>query len=812
MANPISMKEARQKAAQFLSQQTTNSNGRRNAPVNNQDLTLAHQASFENGQAAYYVFNDEAGGFVIVSGNDCTEAILGYSGAGSFDVDAIPSNMKYWLDEYANQIKYAQEHHSSSSSGIRKKASHAAIAPMITTKWDQDYPYNEECPDFFGQGKCITGCGATAMAQLMYYHRAKSVTETIGNIPAYETLTYHVPVEAIPAGSPIDWDNMLDNYDGSKTNTQIKAVANLMKYCGAAVKMDYSKEWSSSNESDIEIALKAYFNYNYKTGWVYLRNYSSDEEWDNLIYSELSCSRPVMYSGRSENSGHFFICDGYDGAGYYHINWGWGGYCDGYFLLSTLDPYKPYQNHPGISSGYNRDQAALINAEPRNRIPSGTGISFADAQVRLLCLQNWDTNDDGDLSEKEAAAVTDLGNVFSWNSTITSFDELKFFTGLTYISSYAFGSCSFLTSVTIPNSVTSIGWGAFSGCGSLTSITIPNSVTYIEYNAFEHCFFVKDAFINNSALTSSNNWGATLCDEEPEDGIFINGTTVVGCRPWVTSATIPDGVTSIGDGAFYSCRGLSSITIPNSVTSIGNEAFMSCYGLTSVTIPNGVTSIGDMAFWNCYSLKSVTISNSVTSIGSSAFAYCYDLTSVTIGNGVTNIGSDAFLETPWYNSQPDGLVYIGKVAYKYKGTMPNNTQITIKDGTLGIAGSAFENCTTLTSITLPNSLTTIGYWAFENCSGLKEIYCYAEETPEVPYSAFYDVDVCKIMLVVPDNSYEAYKAHEVWGQFQIETPTGINLIPTLSKDEEIWYDLSGRRINKPINGIYIKNGKKVLVR
>ena len=110
MANPISMKEARQKAAQFLSQQTTNSNGRRNAPVNNQDLTLAHQASFENGQAAYYVFNDEAGGFVIVSGNDCTEAILGYSGAGSFDVDAIPSNMKYWLDEYANQIKYAQEH------------------------------------------------------------------------------------------------------------------------------------------------------------------------------------------------------------------------------------------------------------------------------------------------------------------------------------------------------------------------------------------------------------------------------------------------------------------------------------------------------------------------------------------------------------------------------------------------------------------------------------------------------------------------------------------------------------------------------
>ena len=438
---------------------------------------------------------------------------------------------------------------------------------------------------------------------------------------------------------------------------------------------------------------------------------------------------------------------------------------------------------------------------------------FADPRVKFLCLQNWDTNDDGEFSMEEAAAVTDLGDVFQWQKSISSFDELQFFTGLTYIGGYAFYGSSSLTSVTLPESVKGIGWGAFMDCRGLTAITIPKSVTDIAYNAFEHCLFAKDSFINLSSQTSDDNWGATICDNEPEDGLFVNGTVVVGCRPWVTSVNIPDAVTVIGDHAFYGCRNLSSITIPNGVTSIGMAAFMSCWGLRSVTILEGVTYIGHNAFWNCNSLSTVILPNSLTSIGSGAFAYCYDLSSITIPNNVSSIGYGALNGTLWFDNQQNGLVYAGNVAYKYKGEMPDDTKITLKDGTLGIAGGAFSECSGLTSITLPYSVTNIGYWAFEKCYGLKEIYCYAEETPETFYLTFYDVDVSRVMLVVPDEAADKYRAHEVWGQFRIETPTGISCPdPAFTKGDDTVYNLAGQRLTTPQKGINIVNGRKVLMK
>ena len=236
-----------------------------------------------------------------------------------------------------------------------------------------------------------------------------------------------------------------------------------------------------------------------------------------------------------------------------------------------------------------------------------------------------------------------------------------------------------MTKAIIEDGVTSIGDNTFFGCSGLTSITIPDGVTSIGSYAFFGC----------SGLTS---------------------------------ITIPDGVTSIGSYAFSGCSGLTSITIPDGVTSIADNTFRYCSGLTSITIPNSVTSIGDDAFFGCSGLTSITIPDGVTSIGSDAFAFCSGLTSITIPNSVTSIGDDAFFSTAWCDNQPDGLVYAGKVAYMYIGTMPNNTKIVLEEGTTEIARRAFFGCSGLTSITIPNSVTSIGDDAFAECSGLTSIH------------------------------------------------------------------------------------------
>ena len=250
---------------------------------------------------------------------------------------------------------------------------------------------------------------------------------------------------------------------------------------------------------------------------------------------------------------------------------------------------------------------------------------------------------------------------------------------VTSIGDYAFYNCSDLTSVAISNSVTSIGFNAFSGCSSLASVNIPNSVTFIDDNAFNNC----------SGLTS---------------------------------VTIPNSVTIIGRGAFNNTPWFNNQA--NGLIYINNVAY--CYkgtmpSNTSITIQEGTVSISPSAFSGCSGLTSVTIPNSVTTIGGQAFYGCSGLTSVTIPNSVTTIGGGAFDRTAWFNNQADGLIYINKVAYCYKGTMPSNTSITIQEGTVSISPSAFSGCSGLASVTIPNSVTSIGPSTFYYCTGLTSV-------------------------------------------------------------------------------------------
>ena len=397
------------------------------------------------------------------------------------------------------------------------------------------------------------------------------------------------------------------------------------------------------------------------------------------------------------------------------------------------------------------------------------GIQFADAKVKALCVANWDTDGDGELSKTEAAAVTDLGTIFKNNTTITSFNELQYFTGLTSIGDNAFRGCSGLTSVTIPESVTSIGEIAFASCSGLTSITIPNSVTSIGDNAFFNCDGLTSVHISD--LTAWCKIAFTNGSSNPlyyANHLYLNGEEI-------TNLVIPEGVTSIGDYAFRGCSGLTSVTIPKSVTSIGGLAFQSC-SLTSIIIPESVTSIGFRAFSDCSCLTSVTIPNSVSNIGNNPFGGCSSLTSVVV--------------------ESDNTVYDSRDKCNAIIETASNTLITgckntfIPKSVTGIGINSFDGCSGLTSITIPYSVTTIGYGAFYRCSGLTsvtigsgvtsieevafgecssmtDVYCYAEKVPETIISPYYPTfsSSASATLHVPAGSVEAYKTTTPWSGF-----------------------------------------------
>ncbi len=348
-------------------------------------------------------------------------------------------------------------------------------------------------------------------------------------------------------------------------------------------------------------------------------------------------------------------------------------------------------------------------------------INFADPLVKAICVKKWDINGDGELSRKEAAAVKNLGTVFSDNPSITSFNELQYFTGLTYIEYHAFWECTGLTSVIIPNSVTSIRANAFWNCTGLASVIIPNSVTSIGIATFSKCVSLTSVNIPNSVVMIENQafYGCTGLTSVtiPNSIASIDKEVFRGCSG-LTRIVIPNSVTSIDKGAFYGCSGISSLILGNSVTSIGENAFFGCTGLNVITIPNSVTSIDKGAFSGCSGISSLILGNSVTSIGDYAFQNCSKLTSIEIPNSVSTIGN-SFNGCTGLTSLAFHCKKIGNwFDYSYKRNINN---ITIGDEVETIGESAFYGFTGLTYLSIGNSVTSVGTNSLYGCTGLTSL-------------------------------------------------------------------------------------------
>lgn len=386
-AEQVSKKQALQKAQQFMPGKQFG-----------EGRSFARSGNLSESEP-FYVFNAEGNqGFVIVSGDDRTTEILGYSDKGEITEKNMPENLKYWLECYEIQMKSLGQAKVAGSRGATRSTSKTAVTPLIQAHWDQGAPYNTMCPsvvtqevegesvdtyvDFDQPGydpnnRCVTGCVATAMAQVMYYWFWPESCEAMNQYNIYQWVNqgtdenpdWQRVVDHSFSGLPattFNWQSMTTTYSSNATGQSADEVAKLMRYCGQAVEMNYGLGAYGGSMANVTASdMVNCFGYG-KTAKTVYRMFYTVADWEDLIYNELFCGRPVLYGGSSATGGHQFICDGYDGNGLFHFNWGWSGMSDGYFVLSLANPEDLGSGGGTNSDGFSYVQDAIIGLQRPN--------------------------------------------------------------------------------------------------------------------------------------------------------------------------------------------------------------------------------------------------------------------------------------------------------------------------------------------------------------------------------------------------------------------------------------------------------------
>jgi hypothetical protein len=326
-------------------------------------MTCAKTFTTSNNVDALYIFKGGNNALVLPA-DDRVAPILGY-----FDGPTegeMPEQLKWWLSEYVNQIEFLQSQPETSGSAAAPSYASStetreAIAPMLTTKWNQSAPYNNQCPvDATTNETSVTGCVATAAAQVMNYYKypTDALSGTIDYTDYGQDTTNGTARSLNIDGKKFDWANMLDRYTtGNYTDEQADAVAFLMAACGYAAQMNYTSDESGAISLYSLIGAKKYFGYNDKATFL-SRNLFTLSDWEDLLYRNLQTVGPLFYDGDNNSSGHAFVCDGYS-DGYFHFNWGWDGSYNGYFLTTALTPAG--SGIGGNSSHYSYNQDAIFN-------------------------------------------------------------------------------------------------------------------------------------------------------------------------------------------------------------------------------------------------------------------------------------------------------------------------------------------------------------------------------------------------------------------------------------------------------------------
>lgn len=368
-ANPVDTSIAKQVAVNFYNNKT-----RTNTQKSLQDFVLVYQAYSSqkagNNQPLYYIFNTGNTGFVIVAANDQVKPVLGYSTEGIYDLENTSPATSKWLDDYGKEIQYVIDNEIAATASITQawqelksgniltqKALKSSGSPMITTKWGQGNRYNSQCPyDTNVRAYCVTGCVVVAMSQVMNYWE-----HPVNGLGSHSYVDHPYGVLSADFENTIyRFDSMPNALYSTTPANQIYAVALLMRHCGISIDIEYGVYGSDASLAEYtagspsaELALKTYFGYPDVIGLD--RSQFSDSQWITIIKNEIDSGRPVLYRGSGDVGGHAFVFDAYNDSDYFHINWGWTGYADGYFLVSALNP---------MSYSFPNGHYILINIKP----------------------------------------------------------------------------------------------------------------------------------------------------------------------------------------------------------------------------------------------------------------------------------------------------------------------------------------------------------------------------------------------------------------------------------------------------------------
>ena len=757
-STPLTRQQASQNVRKFLEEKGVDlkKTSMRHAPLKSE---MDDQET-----APYYVFNiGDRDGFVIASGDDRSRPILGYSDKGTIDTDSMPDGLIWMLGFYEEQMQHAPSQ--AKPATARSTMSYPAVDPLLTTKWNQYAPYNLSCPVHTSMGRCITGCVATAMAQVMYYHREKSTDKLLKRIPGYQRTSgfdsSKMTLDPIPKGAKIDWDNMLDEYvSGNYTEEQALAVANLMLYCGASVDMEYGWHFSGSSSGLVPGALYEYFGYK-KSKYINRTNYS-DEEWESIIYGELSEGRPIHYTGGN----HAVVVDGHDGNGYVHVNWGWGGSSDGFYLLSAVEG-----STEEVLNGYSSYQSAVINIEPDcppletvNITISGNstveGISNL-SHIPLELQMEVVNNDNNQETFRIGFHSLMDENTQSWigigpdDTAIIPSGEMRTLTrNYSIPSDLKTGLYTLVPLYEVHDPDT----------GDLTEEPrkLANNDMYISLVVMDDkaTFYVGEPSWDCDTVAFKDSLAKVYCVYNYDyDGNGELSTRELACVNKLESFNrlynlesfdeleYFKGLETIRDKAFSGTR-IGSVTIPENIKHIGNQAFYNTK-IDSLFIPKNVSFIGSEVFmyapiqsvrvdaenrwydsrYDCNAImetatntlvagcKNTVIPDDTERIGAKAFESCSDLNEITIPEGVTCIGDSAFLRSSISSIiLPDGLKKIGNSAL----SSTNLTSIYIPESVEELGDGAFSYTKKINAVFIPKNVRHIGKSAFY-CSTVSSI-------------------------------------------------------------------------------------------